>query len=328
MIYLESKIVDPYWNLALEQYLFETVGQTADCFMLWQNKGSIIIGRHQNTMEEINRAFVEANNIPVVRRLSGGGAVYHDLGNLNFTFITSQNQDSQLHMQSFCTPVIQTLNQLGVSAEISGRNDLTIQSRKFSGNSQYVKGGRLLHHGTLMFSSELEVLEKALRVQKDKMISKGIKSVRDRVTNIRDHLPNPVSLLEFKELLKQNILSSVIVSPYILSDYDFSEIQRIADERYHTWAWNYGESPSCTISRKKYFQGCGFVEVRIVIQHGCISDLKFYGDFLGEAPPEELAEEFLGIPFPSQNFKQKLRSLPVQNYFYHINHEELLQLFD
>ena len=169
MIYLESKIVDPYWNLALEQYLFETVGQTADCFMLWQNKGSIIIGRHQNTMEEINRAFVEANNIPVVRRLSGGGAVYHDLGNLNFTFITSQNQDSQLHMQSFCTPVIQTLNQLGVSAEISGRNDLTIQSRKFSGNSQYVKGGRLLHHGTLMFSSELDVLDKALRVQKDIM---------------------------------------------------------------------------------------------------------------------------------------------------------------
>lgn len=328
MIYLESKIVDPYWNLALEQYLFETVGQTADCFMLWQNKDSIIIGKHQNTLEEVNSAFVEENNIPVVRRLSGGGAVYHDLGNLNFTFITSQNQGRQLHMQSFCTPVIQTLKQLGISAEISGRNDLTIHSRKFSGNSQYVKDGRLLHHGTLMFSSELEVLEKALNVRKDKVISKGIKSVRDRVTNIRDYLPNPVSLIEFKELLKRNTLRSLNVSPYAFSEHDLSEIRRIADERYHTWEWNYGESPACTICRKKYFQDCGFVEVRIGIQHGCISDLKIYGDFLGEDPPEELTEEFLGMPFTSQNFREKLGSLPLQNYFYHINQEELLELFD
>lgn len=326
MIYIDSRTIDPYWNLAMEQYLFQTVGQKTDCFLLWQNQKSVIVGKHQNTLEQINASFLEKHQIPVVRRLSGGGAVYHDLGNLNFTFITDRNRLDQLHMQAFCAPVVQTLKQLGITAEISGRNDLTIQDRKFSGNSQYIEGSRLLHHGTLMFSSDLGMLERALNVCGDKITSKGIQSIRSRVTNIQEHLPFPVSLEEFKNRLKENVLNTVDWRPYFLSGQDITAVDQVAKQRYRTWEWNYGESPSCTIRNQKYFEGCGTIEVRIGIENGRISAIKFYGDFFGSKHPEELSTHFVGRPYDSGVIEQVLQQVFVHEYFYHLQPADLLAL--
>lgn len=326
MIYIDSQTVDPYWNLALEQHLFQTVGQHKDCFLLWQNEKSVIVGKHQNTIEEINGSFIEKHRIPVVRRLSGGGAVYHDLGNLNFTFITNKNYLNQLHMQAFCAPVIDTLKQLGITAQISGRNDLTIQGKKFSGNSQYIEGTRLLHHGTLMFSSDLGMLERALNVSGDKITSKGIQSVRSRVTNIQEHLPHPVCMEEFKNRLKENVLNTLEWEPHVLSGQDLTEIDQLAKQRYRTWEWNYGESPACTIRKKRYFEGCGTIEVRLGIQNGRISAIKFYGDFLGAKSPDDLSAFFLGYPYDSRVIQTVLQRVSISEYFYHLKPKDLFAL--
>ena len=195
--YLDLTTTDPHWNLALEQYVFDRLPRDRSYFLLWQNDRSVIIGKHQNTPAEIDLPYVEAQGIQVVRRLSGGGAVYHDLGNLNFTFITDGEGAGTLDFALFCRPVVRVLESFGVSAQISGRNDITVCGKKFSGNSQYTREGRVMHHGTILFDSDLDAVTRALRVDEEKIRSKGVPSVRSRVTNLKEHLPPdvPVSLM-------------------------------------------------------------------------------------------------------------------------------------
>lgn len=187
MIYVKSNSTKPQFNLALEEYVFEHLDEYGEIFMLWQNEPSIIVGKHQNTIEEINTKYVKENNINVVRRLSGGGAVYHDLGNLNYTIISKDEGSKGFDFKTFSQPVIDVLADLGIRAEFTGRNDIVIGDQKFCGNAQYMKKGKVLHHGAILFDTELDVLGKSLKVSKDKIASKGVKSVRSRVTNIKDH---------------------------------------------------------------------------------------------------------------------------------------------
>ena len=189
VVFIESNSNDPRFNLALEQYVFDEMPKDREYFWLWQNHNTIVVGKHQNTAQEINQTYVREHGITVVRRLSGGGAVYHDMGNVNFTFIADTGDMETLNLHAFCTPVVNTLEQIGVKAEVSGRNDITIDGKKFSGNSQYIKHGRIMHHGTLMFDSDLSVVSKALQVSSDKYESKGFKSVKSRVTNIKPYAP-------------------------------------------------------------------------------------------------------------------------------------------
>ena len=184
MRYLESGSTDPYYNLALEQVVFDGPGQDTACCMLWQNDNTIVVGKHQNTLQEVNMAYVREHNVRVARRLSGGGAVYHDLGNVNFTFI-STHEGGGMDFSTFCRPLAAALAELGVQAELCGRNYMTIDWKKFSGNSQYVKRGRVMHHGTILYDSDLSVVGQALRVPEDKFTSKGLSSVRSRGTNVR-----------------------------------------------------------------------------------------------------------------------------------------------
>ena len=204
MIYIESKSNDPRYNTALELYAFNELAKKDDVFMLWINEPCIVVGKNQNTREEVNQKFCDDNGIKIVRRVSGGGAVYHDLNNLNYTIISNGRSGEEFDFKSFSQPVIDALASLGVKAEFTGRNDLEIDGRKFCGNAQYVRSGRIMHHGCLMFDVDTTVLTDALKVSKDKIESKGIKSVRSRVTNIKEHLPNQdMTVLDFVAALKK-----------------------------------------------------------------------------------------------------------------------------
>lgn len=253
MKYILSNSFNPYFNLALEEYIFKTVGALEDFIILWQNDNTIVIGRHQNTIEEINSDFVKKNKINVVRRITGGGAVYHDLGNLNFSFITGYDKNNMIDYQKYTIPVINALKKLGVNAELSGRNDLTIDGKKFSGNAQSMHKGRILHHGTLLFDSNLDILGKVLNVSLDKIQSKGIKSVRSRVTNIKDYLEKGTSIDQFKEVLLKNLFESNGLEEYCLSEDDINSINKLKESKYDTWEWNYGKSPKFNFKNSKRF---------------------------------------------------------------------------
>ncbi|HQL40659.1 MAG TPA: lipoate--protein ligase family protein, partial [Anaerolineaceae bacterium] len=175
---------DAYFNLAAEEYVFDQLDREEDYLLLWQNRNAVVVGKHQNTIEEVNSQFIQEHGVQVVRRLSGGGAVYHDMGNLNFTFI-GDAEGNKFNFQKLSQPIVQTLQQMGVAdVHFSGRNDILIGEKKISGNAQFVRGNRLLHHGTLLFHSDLDMVSRVLTVKGDKIESKGVKSVRSRVTNI------------------------------------------------------------------------------------------------------------------------------------------------
>ncbi len=328
MKYIKNDSINPYFNLALEEYVLKNLSPEEEYFILWQNKPSVIIGKHQNTIEEINRQYVKENNIDVVRRLSGGGAVYHDLGNLNFTFVIQNVQKEFLDFKKLTLPVIKSLNKLGIEAQLSGRNDLTIDGKKFSGNAQYIYKDRLLHHGTLLFDANLDRLQHALNVKSDKIVSKGIKSVRSRVTNIRNHLKDKISIHEFMALLKKYIFEfeEQDIVEYELSEKDIKNIWRMVEEKYATWEWNYGQSPSFNFKNSRRFDG-GKVEVLLEVKDGTVNECKIYGDFLGIGDINEVEDRIKGLRYTEKNIRSHLKQIDIYRYFGDIALDELLSCF-
>lgn len=326
LCYLDLTTTDAAFNLAAEQYVFDSLPRDRMYFLLWQNRSAVIIGKYQNTLAEINRPFVEQRGIQVVRRLSGGGAVYHDLGNLNFTFITDAGDTETLDMKLFCAPVVRTLAALGVEASVNGRNDISIDGQKFSGNSQYLRSGRIMHHGTLLFDSDLSVVTQALRVDPAKIQAKGLKSVRSRVTNIRPHLRRDISLGDFRSELLANILCENPGTEYRFTPADLAAIETLRRERYDTWEWNYGASPPCTLLRRQRFEGCGSVEAHLDVEHGIIRSLRFLGDFFSAAEPDELAARFVGLRPEREAYAAALEGVDVSRYFLGLDREDLLAL--
>ena len=324
--YLNLETTDAAFNLAAEQYVFDSLPRDRMYVMLWQNRSAVIIGKYQNALAEINQPFVQAHGIQVVRRLSGGGAVYHDLGNLNFTFIADAGDLETLDMKLFCAPVLRTLAALGVRAGVNGRNDMTIDGQKFSGNSQYLRGGRIMHHGTLLFDSDLSVVSQALQVDPAKIQAKGLKSVRSRVTNIRLHLREDFPLSTFRAALLENILRETPGEEYRFNETDLAAIERLRRERYESWEWNFGASPECTLLRRRRFEGCGTVEARLFIEHGLIVSLHFLGDFFSTDEPEELAARFVGLRPERAAYAAALDGVDVSRYFLGLDREALLAL--
>ncbi|MBO6040102.1 MAG: lipoate--protein ligase [Oscillospiraceae bacterium] len=324
--YLVLPGADPAFNLAAEQYVFDALPRDRSYLMLWQNDRAVIVGKYQNTLAEINKPYVDAQGIRVVRRLSGGGAVYHDLGNLNYTFILDAGRAETLDLQLFCLPVVRALGALGLQAELSGRNDIGVAGKKISGNAQYLRGGRLMHHGTLLFDSDLSVVERALQVDEEKIRTKGLRSVRSRVTNIRPLLPRDCSLEQFRQSLLAHILAENPGEPYTFSEADLAGIERLRRERYASWDWNYGASPPCTLLKKRRFEGCGSVEAHIGLEHGRIVSLRFLGDFFSLEEPETLALRFLGLRPEREEYAAALRGAEVPRYFLGLDREGLLAL--
>lgn len=326
MIKIENNSTDPYFNLALEEYVLKYLNPQKDYFILWQNSPSIIIGKNQNTIEEINLAYVKENNINVVRRLSGGGAVYHDLGNLNFTFIVGSDKKDVNNYRRFTEPVIKALNQMGVPAEFSGRNDITIDGKKFSGNAQYYYRDRLLHHGTILYNSELTRLQEALNVKTDKITSKGIKSVRRRVTNIADYMEKTYDINEFKALLLKHIESEQGSTgmEYELTEEDYFKIYDIKKNRYITWEWNYGLSPDFNLQKVKRFEG-GLLDIRLDVSKGTIEKIKFYGDFLSRRDISQLEGKLIGSRFEEEELRALLKDYELYDYLGAISLDEVIE---
>jgi lipoate-protein ligase A len=328
MIRIVNEHTDPRINLAVEEYALNYLDPQEDYVILWQNEPTVVVGRNQNTVAEVNGPFIKERGINVVRRLSGGGAVYHDFGNLNFTFIVDSDKDVVSNFEYFTKPVIQALASLGVKAEFSGRNDITIDGKKFSGNAQYWSKNRLLHHGTIMFNSDLDVLQEAINVKADKLQSKGVKSVRSRVTNIYPYLPSPISIDDFKETLLKFLIPGGKRQDYILSAEEWAVIHRLKDERYAQWEWNYGASPDCEMEKERRFAG-GKLELKLNVVDGLIQDLSIFGDFFGRRDVAELERALNGRQYREEAVAQVLDGLEFEEYFVGISRTEFLQcLFD
>ena len=324
MKFIESTWTDPYYNLALEEYVFEKLDRSEDWLILWQNYNTIVIGKYQNTVEEINADYVKEHGISVARRLSGGGAVYHDTGNLNYTIIVDKNDDFDFNFQYFVMPVTKALQSFGLAAEFSGRNDVTIDGKKFSGNSQYVKKNRIMHHGCIMLDSNLANVADALRVKPVKLESKSTKSVRSRVTTINANLAEPISMDTFKQALKEQAAAGNPMESYTLTEHDIAEIQKLRDEKYATWEWNYGFSPEYTVRKEEKFEG-GIVTAHMNVEKGRIKEIKLFGDFFGNGEISELEEALQGIPL-DENLEKRLKEIHIEEYMKGIHVDELAGL--
>lgn len=327
MLFIDNKgITDPRINLAIEEYALKNLDINETYLLFYINEPSIIIGKNQNTIEEINTEYVEKNGIHVVRRLSGGGAVYHDLGNLNFSFITKDDGESFHNFRKFTEPVIAALKKLGVNAELSGRNDIEVDGRKISGNAQFSTKGRMFSHGTLLFDSEIENVVSALKVKKDKIESKGIKSVRSRVANISEFLEEKISIEQFRSLLLKFIFDGQEqVQEYVLTEEDWEKIHQLSKERYQNWEWNYGKSPKFNLQHSKRFPA-GSIDVRLEVNKGMIENCKIYGDFFGVGDVGEIEEKLIGIRYEKNEIEKALADLNTHHYFGNISKEEFISL--
>jgi len=327
MLFIDNQnITDPRINLAIEEYCLKHLDPEETYLLFYINQPSIIIGKNQNTIEEINTKYVDENGIIVVRRLSGGGAVYHDLGNLNFSFITKDDGNSFHNFKKFTEPVVAALKRLGVDAELSGRNDLMANGRKISGNAQFSTKGRRFSHGTLLFDSEIEHVVSALKVKKDKIESKGIKSIRSRVANISEFLDQKMTTVEFRSMLLRYIFDTEGEIPeYKLTEKDWKIINQISKERYQNWDWNYGKSPKFNLQHSKRFQA-GSVDIRLEVQKGVIRECKIFGDFFGVGDVSDIEEKLTGVQYERKAIEEALQGVDIKHYFGNIQKEEFLDL--
>ncbi|MFQ3543807.1 lipoate--protein ligase [Halobacillus rhizosphaerae] len=330
MLFIDHEgINDPHINLAIEEYALKNLDINETYLLFYINEPSIIIGKNQNTVEEINTDYVDKNGIHVVRRLSGGGAVYHDLGNLSFSFITKDDGDSFHDFAKFTEPVTQALQKLGVGAELSGRNDIVVDGRKISGNAQFTTRGRMFSHGTLMLDSEIENVVSALNVKTEKIKSKGIKSIRSRVANISEFLEEKITMEEFKDLILRYIFDVEDVNDvpqYRLTEKDWEGIHKLADERYKNWEWNYGKSPKFNIQHTKRIEGAGSYDIRLDVAKGYIRNAKIYGDFFGVGDISEIEEALIGARYEREALAEALEDKDISYYLGKIDRTDFLDM--
>lgn len=325
MIYVLNDSNDPYYNSALEEFLFEDMKEYDKIFMLWINEPTVYVGKFQNTISEINLKYIEENNINVIRRNSGGGAVYHDLGNLNYTIISNEGTQNTFDFKKFAMPVIEMLKELDIAAESTGRNDISINGKKICGNAQYMRGGRVLHHGCILFDVNLENLQQALNVSSDKIESKGLKSVRSRVDNVYFNLKEKFDNKEFsKRLLDFMIKENADMKEYVLSESDKENILKRRNEKFKTWDWIYGKSPEFNITRKRRFTGGG-IQANIDVKNGFIKGIKFYGDFFSNNDIEEFENLIKDTKYEKSHILNALNDAEYKKYFPSFEQNQILE---
>ncbi len=325
MRYIDNNCTDPYFNLALEEYLLREVN--GEYFVLWRDEPCIVVGKNQNTLSEINEEYIKKHDIKVVRRQSGGGAVFHDLGNLNFTFIVEDDGKKFNDFKTFVIPIIGVLNELGVKAEFSGRNDLLIDGKKFSGNAQCKYKNRVMHHGTLLFSSDIVNLSDALISKPIKFSDKAVKSVSSRITNISEHLQESFSVIDFKnkifEYIGREEKDKVITT---LDNEEIEEIKNLVKTKYETWQWNFGQSPKYNFYNEKKLSA-GTIELSIDVEKGIMKHIRIFGDFFGEGNIEDIEKALIGKKHNTEEIHRVIDNINIKSYFGNVSKQELLSLF-
>ncbi|MFI3271346.1 MAG: lipoate--protein ligase [Pseudomonadota bacterium] len=302
---------DPTFNLALEESLFQKLNPNSQgIFLLWQNAPSVIVGRHQNTAEEVSTDYAKVHDIAVVRRMTGGGAVYHDAGNVNFSFLEWRDTVGSINFHEYLQPIQAALAELGLDVQFSSRNDLEVEGKKISGSAQVRKANKILHHGTLLINVNTEVLSQVLTGSPEKYQSKGIASMRARVGNMADFWRKGTTMQDLYAVLMRHCAQQVIALPK-----EFAEsAEKLANEKYRTWAWNYGHAPAFTHSFAKRF-AWGKVECCLDVRKGIIQNCQLFGDFFAQQDAQDLETCLLGCEHRKDAVAERLSALDMRVYF-------------
>ena len=324
MRYIKNTSTNPYYNMAFDEYCLESLSIDEPVFFLWQNRPAVIVGFNQEVNTEVNLDYLKENGIDLVRRVTGGGAVYHDLGNLNYT-IVGRSEDLERDYPEYASIMAKALQSLGVPATLSGRNDILVEGRKVSGFAKRVCKNRLMVHGTLMYNVDVDVLTKVLNPSTTKLQSKGIASVRSRVANLREYLPNVPDIQTFSKQLEEILSLHYQDTEYQLSEIDLANIQELTDKKFATWEWNYGRSPKATLVHSARL-ACGTVEIHLTLAENRIASCRFGGDFLGNLPASDVEKALTGIPYEINEIRKCLSKIEINRYFDRVLVDDLLEM--
>lgn len=323
MIYINSNSTSPYFNFALEEYLLTKKDLPEDkIFLFWRTSPTVMVGRYQNTYNEINEKYIKENNINVVRRNSGGGAIYTDNGAWQFTFIDKNYKEDSISFEKFTRPIIEALKRENIDASFNSRNDLLINNKKFSGNAQYRKNNAILHHGSILFNTDIKSMVESLTVAEDKIIAKGIKSVRERVINVSEVMKDDISSEDFKDIMLNSLLKNS--TTYTLTEKDLEKINKIKEEKFESWYWNYGKNPLFNINKWKRFEG-GRVDFKLDIKNGIIKNCCIEGDFFANKDISTLERALLNCKYMKDDINNVLEKIKAENYFHKITKDNLLE---
>ncbi len=325
MRYLKNDCTDPHWNMALDEFCLESLPLDEPLFYLWRNAPAVIIGLNQNAYNEVNLKYLKERGIVLARRVTGGGAVYHDLQNLNYT-IVGRSRNLEADFPGYMHFMLDALRSLGVDAQLSGRNDIMVDSRKVSGYAKRVYRDRLMVHGTLMYDVDLDALTRALATDGSKLQAAGVASVRSRVANLKDFLPQFAGIDEFSRALQERLSGGYRDAELVLSSRDLAAIRDMRDSKFATWDWIYSRSPLASRNARAKFPSCGTVEVSLDVEHGLVSQLSFGGDFLGNLPVAHLAASLEGLRFEYGEICGVLREMGVSDYFDGCTPEDIARL--
>ena len=322
MRYLQNPHTDPHYNMAFDEYCLESLAIDEPVFYLWQNRPSVIVGFNQEVNTEVNLPYLNKQGITLARRVTGGGAVYHDLGNLNYT-IVGRSEDLERDYPEYASLMMKALQALGVPATLSGRNDILVEGKKVSGFAKRVCRNRLMVHGTLMYRVDVDVLTRVLNTSGSKLQSKGIASVRSRVANLCDYLPGVTNIGTFKHRLEDILSGGHTDAEYLLTEADLANIRRLAEEKFATWEWNYGRSPKATLVHTSRL-ACGTVEVHLMLAENRIATCRFGGDFLGNLPASDVEAALTGTVYEKEAVRQCLSQMDIRRYFDRTTADDLL----
>lgn len=326
MMYIKHDSTDANFNFALEKYAMYELDAADEYFIFWRTQPTLMIGNYQNPYQEINMDYAKEHNVNIVRRITGGGTIYTDMNGWQFSFIVRSEKGSSktVEFEKYTKPIIDALKSLGINAYRSGRNDILIDEKKFSGNAQFHDSTVSLHHGSLLFDTDIEAMVRALNVADEKIISKGIKSVRSRVTNINDHLESKITSLEFRDVMIQYLTEGMEV--YELTEKDIERVNELKANQFDTWEWNMGRSPKFNITKEQRFAG-GKLQVCVFVEKGRIKDVEFYGDFFVQKDITELKHALLDCEYKPEVIEDRLMAVKADEYFYKITLDEIIHLF-